>query len=623
MKSGYMANGSIRKIDAIVELNNGTALDVTERLKELSIERVGADSKFFGFGISHKLSIDLLNKENDLTVQAGNKINVIFKDRNEDFIAADETSNAPTVKVVDGVAVLNTKGLKATKLYYGCIEYQYNLKWDAFYTIATGNGTYTADFSPTNNKAYALTHEGYYHFVIVYTDTDGKSKEAVCEVFFATGFADYIVTEVQQDKVTNALTLTACDALNNLSSMTVGDLELPKQYTLADFASAVCNVLGLNGYAFNNFECDIMTTPYEQGANFEGTESLSGAMDALAETLLCIYFIAGNKLVFKRLKNDAVALTVTPADYFALEVGECRELGKVVVINELGDGWTHDASAEGVTQHIRDNPFLEMQPNAHDMIEVGYNDMVGASIQEFECTWRGNYLLEVGDCVKFIGKNETEHVAFILDDVIKFNGAFSQVSRWAYGGGSDDRQPATLTEVIAQTYAKVDKVNKQITLVASETDGLKTTVADLLVEKDRIALSVSGVEEATKDALKEVTDNVATITDKVNAQITQSQIDFSIETAIGGIDSIETREGFTFDKNGLTITNSESKFSTQVTEDGMKIYDNTEKVLTVDNTGVNAKNLHATTYLIVGNNSRFEDYVRDGEKRTGCFWIGG
>lgn len=52
----------------------------------------------------------------------------------------------------------------------------------------------------------------------------------------------------------------------------------------------------------------------------------------------------------------------------------------------------------------------------------------------------------------------------------------------------------------------------------------------------------------------------------------------------------------------------------------MKIVKNTDTVLTANNTGVDAKNLHATTYLIVGVNSRFEDY--DDNSRTGCFWIG-
>lgn len=59
--------------------------------------------------------------------------------------------------------------------------------------------------------------------------------------------------------------------------------------------------------------------------------------------------------------------------------------------------------------------------------------------------------------------------------------------------------------------------------------------------------------------------------------------------------------------------------STTITEDGMKVYKNNGAVLTANSNGVDAKNLHATTYLIIGDNSRFEDY----SNRTGCFWIGG
>ena len=59
--------------------------------------------------------------------------------------------------------------------------------------------------------------------------------------------------------------------------------------------------------------------------------------------------------------------------------------------------------------------------------------------------------------------------------------------------------------------------------------------------------------------------------------------------------------------------------TTQITEDGMTVYRDNTAVLIANNVGVDAVNLHATTYLIIGNNSRFEDY---GENRTGCFWIG-
>jgi hypothetical protein len=45
-------------------------------------------------------------------------------------------------------------------------------------------------------------------------------------------------------------------------------------------------------------------------------------------------------------------------------------------------------------------------------------------------------------------------------------------------------------------------------------------------------------------------------------------------------------------------------------------------VIYAKNEGVMAYDLHAKTYLIIGESSRFEDYEKNGETRTGCFWIG-
>lgn len=85
---------------------------------------------------------------------------------------------------------------------------------------------------------------------------------------------------------------------------------------------------------------------------------------------------------------------------------------------------------------------------------------------------------------------------------------------------------------------------------------------------------------------------------------------------------IRTGVGYTLDDEGFTVDDPDGDTKTQVTNNGMTVTDkntNTD-VLTANSKGVNAKDLHATTYLIVGENSRFENY---GNGRTGCFWIGG
>ena len=102
--------------------------------------------------------------------------------------------------------------------------------------------------------------------------------------------------------------------------------------------------------------------------------------------------------------------------------------------------------------------------------------------------------------------------------------------------------------------------------------------------------------------------------------MTSESVQIAINKALeNGVDKVSTSTGFTFDDTGLTISKSDSEMSTLIDDDGMKVSKNEEEVLTADNTGVNAINLTARQYLIIGTNSRFEDY---GDSRTGCFWIG-
>jgi hypothetical protein len=110
------------------------------------------------------------------------------------------------------------------------------------------------------------------------------------------------------------------------------------------------------------------------------------------------------------------------------------------------------------------------------------------------------------------------------------------------------------------------------------------------------------------------------LTKAVETKLTAEEYQILIKEALNnGVDKVETTTGVKVDSAGLSVSKSDSELSTTISHDGMKVQNNNEDMLTADSSGVNAKNLHATTYLIVGNNSRFEDY---GD-RSGCFWVGG
>jgi hypothetical protein len=97
----------------------------------------------------------------------------------------------------------------------------------------------------------------------------------------------------------------------------------------------------------------------------------------------------------------------------------------------------------------------------------------------------------------------------------------------------------------------------------------------------------------------------------------ENQVD-GIKT--NGVSRVTTSTGYIFDENGFTVEKSGQAMKTQITEDGMTVYKDGHGVLTANNQGVDAVNLHASTYLFLGGKSRFENY---GDNRAGCFWVGG
>lgn len=115
----------------------------------------------------------------------------------------------------------------------------------------------------------------------------------------------------------------------------------------------------------------------------------------------------------------------------------------------------------------------------------------------------------------------------------------------------------------------------------------------------------------------------STVNYLVSNRVTPESVQIEITKYLSdSIQSVTTTTGYTFDEEGLTISKTDAGVKTKITEDGLEILENSEgsetSVLSVTHNGVDAQNLHATTYLIIGDRCRFEDY---GEDRTGCFPI--
>lgn len=156
-----------------------------------------------------------------------------------------------------------------------------------------------------------------------------------------------------------------------------------------------------------------------------------------------------------------------------------------------------------------------------------------------------------------------------------------------------------------------------------------TIIGDMILGNNIRILDDSGndlftaVDGMIKSSVSEVSGNVTKLTEMVQGSdgllIRVQSLEDNKE-----IDSVTTSSGYTFNADGLTIYRDGEEIKSLLCNTGMYVTRSDEEVLTADNTGVSAINLSARQYLIVGENSRFEDYSSDaGTKRTACFYIGG
>ena len=635
------ALSSSSKINAKVELYEGSTLvaacTCNDRLQDFKVERIG-QNKFFGFGIVHKLSINLIDLERNLTITKENTFKVHYINANNDAqlyptfyvseINRDETTNTISVVAYDKLQAPNTFTVKDLELVP-----PYTIK--NFVNACAAKLGISIVNIPSNISAFNT----YYPTGANFDGTEPlrSALDDVAEVtqcIYHLNNADELVYKQLDKKDDPLLTIGKNDYYDFNSGENTKLATIASVTELGDNVDATATEVirggGKNLLPYPYYE----TTKTINGITFidngNGTITANGTATANAEFYftgvnpsielehLKYYYFSGRQgiegiVMFSEYTDDSGTVkqqrgrivwrnTYTLNRFFVrVEEGTTLENAVIQPMVEQSaseteyEPYKRHISIEGVTEYVRDNPFWENRIDIGVLVDNAVAAVGGMAINQFYCNWDGNYLLEIGDKIAVVTEDNNIIVSYILNDVITFTGVLSEDTQWTYDENASETasNPSSLGEKLNQTFARVDKANREINLLVKEV----------------------GVNKSTTNAeLQNIKENQTSFTQ------TATDITLRVETIeTKGATRVDTGTGFTFNEEGLRINKDNSGIENLIDNTGMYVKQDGQEVLVANENGVKAKDLHATTYLWIGSHSRFEDYEGG---RTGCFWIG-
>ena len=603
MINSTIASSAVNKVNAKVELYNGSTLVTTctcnDRLQDFTVERVGQNNKFFGFGIIHKLTVNLIDLDRSLTITRDNSFKVYlgYGDQFEnpyptfyaDSISRDENTNTITVVAYDILAAANTHTVAEVQVPYTIRQF----------------------------AAAATTLLG-----VAAVNFIGITDEACLNTYYETG-ANFEGTESYKA------------ALDSIAEVTQTIYYLDNQNRLIfkrldKDGAAVFTISKDIYYDLESGEKRILNTivsATELGDNISSSAGSEGVTQYIRNNPF--WDLREDRATL--LDNAVAAIGGISADQFycdwdgnfLLEMGD-----KINIIAEddsnlvsylLNDSIYYDSTLSELSQWVHTDKD-ETASNPSSLGEV--------LKQTYAKVDKQNKTIEL---VAGETKDNTTNIAALQLTVNGISASVKSLDETTKTLTNDLGEVSgtvnTHTENIAALVAKDNEITASVSSVETKTNELDTSlnttnqnISKLQITTENISTSVNSLETNITERLNGIDTNYDELAKEVSTKVTASDITVAIEEERRkGAEKVTTSTGFTFDSNGLTITKSNSEISTNIDEDGLSVYRYNEEVLTADNGGVLAKNLHATTYLIVGKNTYFADY---GTDRAGCFWTG-
>ena len=403
-------------------------------------------------------------------------------------------------------------------------------------------------------------------------------------------YGTYIVKEAKKDEEQQTLSLECYDLM--LRSMIPYDLALDYSVgiTVKDFLDAICDRLGwAKGYStFHNSDVLIDEEKYDSSDTFrdvldEIAEASGGMIGFVGDELQVIYPTDNGEVVDEEnLKSLKLGKEYGPINSVVLS--------RTPQEDNIFSQDNSSISTHGLTEiRIENNQIIDT--HREDFIDGICNALFGLTFTTYELDSFGIGYLSLGELFTLLTADGEEHKALMLCDDLQITQGVSETSHLEAPEATetDYKAASTTDKLLNKTILKVDKQAQQISALVSKTETVESQ-----------------------------------ITHMAEVMMDSESVDIKISKAVGDVDSITTSTGYTFDEDGLKISKTGEPMENLLDNTGMHVSRDGEAILDADHEGVKAINLVSRQFLIVGDNSRFENYDDGtGSKRTACFYIGG
>ena len=249
------------------------------------------------------------------------------------------------------------------------------------------------------------------------------------------------------------------------------------------------------------------------------------------------------------------------------------------------------------------------------LVEAIFNQVKGFAYSSFKSEYSFLPYLSLGDKIKFKNKEGK-----LVDSIIlRYETNYDEITFEApsiINAAVDYELPETPEITSKKALIIADQANSKITSVTTQMEKIDITVNNNYQEIQNKFNGYTPVERTV--ALENSVTVLQTDT------YTKTQIDTKLTD--GSVTKVMSTSG-TFDSNGLTIEQTNAKTKGNFNASGLTVIDNTssvgEKLLFAgydeerNETVVDTANINVTHYLVIGENSRLEDY----EDGTGVFDI--